>query len=298
MSPLALGLILISVCLHAGWNLLGKGRAPSLAFFMLAMASGALIFAPLLGLGPSFAVLPTEFWGWLVATGLCQVLYMGGLAWAYARGEVSVLYPIARALPVVLVPLVSLSLLGSQALTALDLVGMGLIVLGALVLPLSSPQGLRPSTYLTPALGFALLAAVGTTGYSLIDKQALDIMVSVGYSPTSAGAVFLVLQAIMTVVWGALLVMLLPAERRRLPALWRGERGSMVLTGVMVMATYGLVLVAMTLTAEVSLVVAMRQLSIPLGVMLGVLWLRERAAIAKWIGIVIMLAGLWTVALV
>ncbi len=72
----------------------------------------------------------------------------------------------------------------------------------------------------------------------------------------------------------------------------------MVLTGVMVMATYGLVLVAMTLTAEVSLVVAMRQLSIPLGVMLGVLWLRERAAIAKWIGIVIMLAGLWTVALV
>ena len=102
---------------------------------------------------------------------------------------------------------------------------MGLVLLGALILPLGSPQGLRPSTYLTPALGFALLAAVGTTGYSLIDKQALDIMVSVGYSPTSAGAVFLVLQAIMTVAWGALLVMLLPTERRRLPALWRGGAG-------------------------------------------------------------------------
>ncbi|WP_176502572.1 drug/metabolite transporter [Cobetia sp. 5-11-6-3] len=298
MSSLALGLILISVCLHAGWNLLGKGRAPSLAFFMLAMASGALIFAPLLGLGPSFAVLPAEFWGWLVATGLCQALYMGGLAWAYARGEVSVLYPIARALPVVLVPLVSLSLLDSQALTVSDFTGMGLIVLGALMLPLSSPQSLRARTYLTPALGFALLAALGTTGYSLIDKQALDIMLSVGYSPTSAGAVFLVLQAMMTVAWGAPMVMLLPTERRRLPMLWRGERGSMLLTGVMVMATYGLVLIAMTLTEEVSLVVAMRQLSIPLGVVLGVVWLRERAAMVKWVGIGVMLAGLWTVALV
>ncbi|MDH2375399.1 drug/metabolite transporter [Cobetia sp. 3AK] len=298
MSSLALGLILISVCLHAGWNLLGKGRAPSLAFFMLAMASGALIFAPLLGLGPSFAVLPAEFWGWLVATGLCQALYMGGLAWAYARGEVSVLYPIARALPVVLVPLFSLSLLDSQALTVSDFTGMGLIVLGALMLPLSSPQGLRARTYLTPALGFALLAALGTTGYSLIDKQALDIMLSVGYSPTSAGAVFLVLQAMMTVAWGAPLVMLLPTERRRLPMLWQGERGSMLLTGVMVMTTYGLVLIAMTLTEEVSLVVAMRQLSIPLGVVLGVVWLRERAAMVKWVGIGVMLAGLWTVALV
>ncbi|MDH2291431.1 drug/metabolite transporter [Cobetia sp. 10Alg 146] len=298
MSSLALGLILISVCLHAGWNLLGKGRAPSLAFFMLAMGSGALIFAPLLALGPAFNELPDEFWGWLVATGLCQAFYMGGLAWAYARGEVSVLYPIARALPVVLVPLVSLSLLDSQALTVSDFTGMGLIVLGALMLPLSSPQGLRARTYLTPALGFALLAALGTTGYSLIDKQALDIMLSVGYSPTSAGAVFLVLQAMMTVAWGAPLVMLLPTERRRLPMLWRGERGSMLLTGVMVMATYGLVLIAMTLTEEVSLVVAMRQLSIPLGVVLGVVWLRERAAMVKWVGIGVMLAGLWTVALV
>lgn len=265
---------------------------------MLAMGSGALILTPLLWLGPSIALLPDEFWGWLLATGLCQVLYMGGLAWAYARGEVSVLYPIARALPMVLVPLISLSLLGSQSLGVLDLVGMGLIVLGALILPLSSPQALRPATYLTPALGFALLAAVGTTGYSLIDKQALDIMVCVGYAPITAGAVFLVLQAMMTVSWGVPLVMLLPAERRRLPEIWRSERTSMVLTGVMVMATYGLVLVAMTLTAEVSLVVAKRQLSISLGVMLGVLWLRERAAIAKWIGIVVMLAGLWTVALV
>ncbi|WP_268746507.1 hypothetical protein [Nitrincola sp. A-D6] len=34
---------------------------------------------------------------------------MAGLAWAYARGEISVLYPLARALPVLLVPVSALS---------------------------------------------------------------------------------------------------------------------------------------------------------------------------------------------
>nr|WP_298249656.1 drug/metabolite transporter [uncultured Halomonas sp.] len=297
MSTGALGLVLLSVCLHAGWNLMGKGRAPSLAFFLMAVGCGALVLAPLLWLGPSPALLPPAFWGWLVASGLCQTLYLGGLAWAYARGEISVLYPVARALPVALVPLVSVGIMGSRALTLLDLSGMGLILIGALCLPLTSPRALRPSTYLTPAFGFALLAAVATVGYSLIDNRALALMMASGYTSLAAGSHFMVLQALMTLAWGLPVVVLLPAERRRLAALRYGERTAVVLTGIMMLTTYGLVLVAMALTAEVSLIVAMRQLSIPLGVLLGVWWLRERAAPAKWLGTALMLAGLWVVAL-
>ncbi|MDI4638498.1 MULTISPECIES: EamA family transporter [Halomonadaceae] len=297
MSALALSLVLLSVCLHAGWNLLGKGRAPSLAFFVLAMGCGALMLSPILWMGPSPAALPPAFWGWLVASGLCQMLYMGGLAWAYARGEISVLYPIARALPVVLVPLVSVGVLGSRALTSLDMLGMGLILIGALCLPLTSQQALSPSTYLTAAFGYALLAAVATAGYSLIDNQALLLMVQSGHSSFLAGGHFMVLQALATCAWGIPTVLLLRVERRHLPSLWRQERIAIPLTGIMVLSTYGLVLVAMALTEEVSLVVAMRQLSIPLGVLLGVWWLRERAAPAKWLGTALMLAGLWVVAL-
>lgn len=295
MNPLALGLVLVSVCLHASWNLLGKQRAPSLAFFVLAMSCGALQLSPLLWLGPPLTQLPPSFWGWLAASGFCQMLYMGGLAWAYARGEVSVLYPIARALPVMLVPLVSVGLLGSRSLTHLDLFGMGLILLGALCLPLTGPHSLRLSHYVSPALGFALLAAVATTGYSLIDKHALDLMLNSGYSNMTSGANFMVLQAIMTAIWGIPTVLLLPNERCHLPKLWANERGTMLLTGFMILTTYGLILVAMTLTEEVSLVVAIRQLSIPLGVVLGVILLREKAAPIKWIGTALMLIGLWTV---
>ncbi len=94
--------------------------------------------------------LPGAFWGWLVLSGFCQMLYMGGLAWAYARGEVSVLYPIARALPVVMVPLVSIAWLGNRGLGLWDGVGMLLIMLGALGLPLSRPEARRLASYLSP----------------------------------------------------------------------------------------------------------------------------------------------------
>ncbi len=297
MSSAALALVLVSVCMHAGWNVLGKRNAPSLASFTLAYGAGGAVMLPLVLLGPSLTALPSAFWGWLALSGLCQMLYMGGLAWAYARGDVSVLYPIARALPVVLVPLVSIVLLGSRVLDRWDGLGMVLVVAGALCLPLSHPQARRISTYLTPAMGFALLAAAGTVGYSLIDKQALGLMQGAGHSGLTAGAVFMVLQALMTLSWSVPLLALLPAERRRLPALRQQGLTMLVVTGLMMTCTYGLVLIAMALTDEVSYVVALRQLSIPVGVLMGVLWLKESASRAKAVGTLVMLAGLVLVTL-
>ncbi|MEL7896678.1 EamA family transporter [Vreelandella neptunia] len=297
MSSAALALVLVSVCMHAGWNVLGKRNAPSLASFTLAYGAGGAVMLPLVLLGPSLTALPSAFWGWLALSGLCQMLYMGGLAWAYARGDVSVLYPIARALPVIMVPLVSIALLGSRVLDRWDGLGMVLVVVGALCLPLSHPQARRISTYLTPAMGFALLAAAGTVGYSLIDKQALGLMQGAGHSGLTAGAVFMVLQALMTLTWSVPLMALLPAERRRLPALRQQGLTMLVVTGLMMTCTYGLVLIAMALTDEVSYVVALRQLSIPVGVLMGVLWLKEPASRAKAVGTLVMLAGLVLVAL-
>ncbi|CAM4199428.1 EamA family transporter [Vreelandella rituensis] len=296
MSPTALTLIVVSVCLHAGWNVLGKRRAPSLAFFSLAIMAGGLTFLPLLLLGPPVTVLPGKFWAWLVASGLCQMFYMGGLAWAYARGEVSVLYPIVRALPVVFVPLVSVALLGSQAITSFDVLGMGLIVLGALCLPLSDPAARRLATYFSPALGFALLAAVATMGYSLIDHRALVLMQQAGHSAQTAGAQFMVLQALVTLLWALPLIACLTKERRQLPKLWQSERQVIIVTGWMITGTYGLVLVALALTKEVSYVVALRQLSIPLGALIGILWLKERLSALKALSLGVMVVGLGMVA--
>ena len=82
--------------------------------------------------------------------GTCQALYMSGLAWAYARGDVSLLYPMARALPVLWVPAVALLVLPTPALDLDDSLGMGLIAISALIMPLTHWRAFRLESYLTP----------------------------------------------------------------------------------------------------------------------------------------------------
>ncbi|WP_218189708.1 MULTISPECIES: hypothetical protein [unclassified Pseudomonas] len=297
LNSMAFAITLLSVCMHAGWNLLGKKQAPSLSFFILAIGTSAILFSPLLSLGAGLDKLPAMFWWLLLATGLCQMLYMGGLAWAYSRGDVSVIYPLARALPVVMVPMVTVGLLGSQALVARDWYGIVLIVLGALCLPLSSFRSFRLKTYFNPALGYALLAAAGTVGYSVIDKVALDMMVNAGFSRLTAGANYMVLQALTTVLWGLPLIAVMSSERTVFAPVWREHRRSILVTGLMITATYGLVLIAMAFSTDVSYIVALRQLSIPVGVLIGVVWLKETAPPLKIISVAVMLLGLLVISL-
>jgi drug/metabolite transporter (DMT)-like permease len=277
---------------------MGKKQAPSLAFFTFAIGISALLFSPILLLDRSGLVdLSSEFWGILLITGLCQVLYMGGLAWSYSRGDISVLYPLARGLPVMLVPVVTVGLLGEHVLANATWGGMMLIVVGAFLLPLSNLHSLRLSTYLTPALAFALLAAFATVGYSILDKAALDIMTDHGFSKLDAGLNYMVLQAISTVLWAIPVISILQGERQSVRAIWLTQRRNALLTGIMITSTYGLVLIAMAVSTDVSYVVALRQLSIPIGVLIGVLWLKEKVSRFKLIGVTVMLSGLLLVSL-
>ena len=46
MITIATGLILVSACLHAGWNLLRKNAYPTAAFYLMANAFGCLVLCP------------------------------------------------------------------------------------------------------------------------------------------------------------------------------------------------------------------------------------------------------------
>jgi uncharacterized membrane protein len=65
----------------------------------------------------------------------------------------------------------------------------------------------------------------------------------------------------------------------------------------MMSTTYGLVLLAMTMTENVSYIVALRQLSIVIGMVLGVVFLFERLLLTRVVGSVMILLGLVLVAL-
>jgi drug/metabolite transporter (DMT)-like permease len=99
MSLFALGLILISAVFHATWNLLAKRAGADTPFLWLAYLVGAIVFAPF-AIGILVIARPELGWAALifiaVAVGL-QTLYFATLTAGYRAGDLSLVYPIARA---------------------------------------------------------------------------------------------------------------------------------------------------------------------------------------------------------
>jgi len=85
-------------------------------------------------------------------------------------------------------------------------------------------------------------------------------------------------------------------ERRQLRTLLRENWRYPVLAGLVCMAAYTLVLIAMGLASNVSYVMAFRQLSIPIGAALGIFVLKEKITVAKVLGVCLICAGLVAVA--
>jgi uncharacterized membrane protein len=301
MSWIAVALLSVSALAHAYWNLRGKSRQPSAALFLVGDGTVALLLLPLLLLSlPVLARLPARFWAFAAATGFCEALYYTGLACAYRTGHLSVIYPVVRSLPVVLVAAASVLLGRSQHIGSASLAGMGGIVAGCLLLPWPQRGGWRALGPWRVGHLWAALAGVGSAGYMLIDDSALALLRAAAGGPGASALAalrFAPLITLSTTVWLAGYVASRRAERQALAALWRSGLGYAQATGLTVWLAYGLVLVAMGYSRDVSYVTAFRQISIPIGAAFGVLLLREPLTWPKAIGVGLVFVGVVVVAL-
>ena len=299
MSVAAVLLLLCSAVIHVGWNLASKRRATGqtgTAFFLLANLFQVLLLLPIpLAYGAKALHLPGALWGWLAATGFFEALYYAALAGAYQHGELSIAYPLARAIPVLLVALVNLLLGRGGQLSPQALVGMALVFTGCILLPLANPTRPRLRDYLTISMGMALAAAIGTTGYSLVDDQALRLLRAAaqpGYSPIEAALIYSFWQTISSALLLLPLTLLTRRGRQALREATRHEAAGAFWTGAGIFAAYILVLVAMAYARNISYVVAFRQTSIPLGALVGVVWLKEKPYPMKFLSIATIFSGL------
>ena len=188
---------------------------------------------------------------------------------------------------------------GSE-LTAAAMAGMALIAVGSLALPVGRLSEWKLRDYLHPATLFAMMAAAGTCGYSMVDDQALRVLrASAGID---AGRVWITLvyaffETVSSGLW--MIVFLLfgrccgGAKGQR----FRDGFGNAALAGLGITSAYALVLLAMTFARNVSYVVAFRQLSIPIGAILGMTVLHEPRNAMKLTGMGVMMAGLLLVAI-
>ena len=285
--------------MHAGWNALGKGRVPTAAFFLVASLGGLVLLVAVPILYPRVVAGAGRIDIALVcAAGLFEAIYMGSLARGYRAGDLSIVYPLARAVPAITVAFGSVLLGRAEAIPAGCWAGSILIVAGCILLPKTRLGNFRLRDYANKPFLYAMLAAVGTTGYSLVDDTALGRLrfVHADLHPAPVTLVYSFFQVLMTAVWLAVLVF----PRREGRRSFRGAIGewrSALVTGALMTLTYAIVLIALAFAKDVSYVVAFRQASIPIGVLIGVVWFKEAMPLPKLLGTVILLIGLVLVSL-
>jgi drug/metabolite transporter (DMT)-like permease len=300
VSLAAILLILTAAIIHVGWNTVGKKRQPNLAFFAIAIICSAFLMAPILIWNRAlWAEMPSQVGFLLVVAGFWQALYIGSLGYAYKHGHLSIAYPLARALPVLFVTMVS-AFRSEVPLTPALYLGGALIIVGALLLPLPHFRDWDWHHYRNLSCLFALFAAIGTAGYSMTDDYALGIFrnaASDNFTPLNVTPFYMCLESISSGLWLLPALLLNKQNRQDAREIFRSDLKTVAATAPFMAVGYLLILLSMAYVEDVSYVVAFRQASIPLGAIVGIVFLKEPAQGPKIVGVGLMFVGLVLTAL-
>jgi drug/metabolite transporter (DMT)-like permease len=217
-----------------------------------AMVAGTLIGLPFAILG-WFLVgqppIPPEVWVLGIASGIVEVVYLVLLAGAYRRGDLSVVYPIARGTAPLLTVLSGVVLLGERLSTA-GYVGLGFLIAGLLVV--QRPwRVLRGGRRLEAAVPWAFACGISIATYSTIDRVGVRLI-----EPWVFAAILFPVCAIGLGLW----VRYIDVQARTSPApSWK--RASVA--GFFAVDTYILILAAYSI-APLSIVSPLRESAIVL----------------------------------
>ncbi len=286
MSGYELGLVLLSALLHASWNAAAKRSESPTAFLLTMEAVSLAIYLPVLILGFRLSELPPGLWPWIASSAVVHAFYAYWLSRGYTHGDLSLVYPIARTTPA-FVPLFAVPLMG-ETVSPTAALGIGLVVAGMWAIQLDGKLRLRSLRSL--AAVFAYLTLLTTVAYSLIDKQAMQLLDAADWTGPAPRA--LVYMGLFEFAYVPLFYLLAARSlaKGELVRVARGEWGTAIVGAVFGICSYALILEALR-TAQVSYVVAARQSSVVFAVALGVFFLRERPGRIRVIGVLATIAG-------
>lgn len=199
-----------------------------------------------------------------------------------------------RSSPIIFVTIAMFLLGRGDQIRRLSIAGITLIVAGRFHLPMRHIDDIRLKNYLNKSS----IAACATAGYSIIDDQALRLLqASEGLPGTiQTTLLYALLGGLSSVLWLGFFTLVNQRERARLRTALKEQLRVSALVGAGMYVTYPLVLISMAFVANVSYVVAFRQISLPIGVVFGVWIFKEPGYALKFIGITIIFLGLVLVA--
>ena len=298
MTLSAFWLILLSIFLHVGWNLISKKSKPTAAFYLLTSVTSFLLYVPCVFFaGIDWGALGSRFWCFLLLSIVFEILYFIGLFKTYRSADISLAYPMVRALPVLLVAAVTSFFGIGKALNLWAVTGIFIVFAGCLMMPLQKFSDFSWRNYMTPVLGYMLLAACGTTGYTVLDGMLIpQILAHTSNSQLAATGAFISLLELGITTGLSIYVLSIKRERESFKELFLRSRTPHV-CGIFSSSAYILVVLAMPLVSNVSYVQAFRQMSLPLGVAAGIFILKEKCPPVRLAGVGAIVAGLVIAAL-
>ncbi|BBO72850.1 hypothetical protein DSCW_02670 [Desulfosarcina widdelii] len=290
MNETAIFLVLLSAAMHALRNFLTKKALDKQSFIWWYETFGLIFFTPVF-----VWVLVSEGMGVLIfskmilISGVLHVLYWVFLAKSLENGDLSLVYPIMRSSPA-LVLVFSIAVLGERVSTT-GIAGILLVAVGVYTIGMnrfSLAELIRPMRAVRSdrATRFALLTLVMVAAYSLADKIAVEEMHPVVFAylyPWVSMALFSLYLGNTKWSGGAFI------------REWDCNKTGILLCGVLSIFGYFLILAAFTLE-RVSYIVGLRQLSIVFAVLLGGHFLKEENRLVRIVSSVVIFLGAYLIA--
>ncbi|GAB4122615.1 MAG: DMT family transporter [Roseiflexaceae bacterium] len=284
MTLTALALVLIAAVLHTAWNLILKQAQERAVVGWWAMLIGSLIFAPLIAVAWP---LPAVIWPYIVVSACVEAAYMLLLSRAYQHGDFSLVYPIARGSAPIFLAIWSVLFLHDPPALG-GVLGILLLIAGLAAIGIGQ---LRNRAAGTPIGGAAIALAVGVAFtisiYSAIDAAAVRLADPLAYNALVFAATALAQAPFVLIGKGKGI--------GQAVAVLRMEWCRAVPIGVLMLATYGLVLIAYA-QSTASYVGAIRELSIVLAAIAGWRWLGEGFGKLRMLGAALTFCGVLAIA--
>lgn len=282
--PLAgLGLLLIAAILHAGWNFFVKQAQEKQVFTWWGLVIGSICFAPLLFLSHPF---PLRIWPYVISSALVEGAYYIILTRAYAYGDFSLVYPLARGTAPAFLLIWTMLFLGERPRPA-GFIGLALLVLGLMLVGGKTWWSLRKTTMLsTSAMILALSVACCISVYSVIDGAAVHLVDPLPYTVLVIGLSTIFITPVILVRYGRHVAM----------AEWHANWPRLILVGILMLLSYMLVLQTYAI-AHVSYAGAIREVSVVIAALLGWRLLGEDFGRLRVIGACVIFIGILVIAI-
>ncbi len=289
MTPQLIGLVLFSTVMHASWNLLARReRCEGLFLSRMLVIISIAGFLPVLVSEIMVRSLTPLAWACVVGSGLCCGVYYYFLAKSYESSDFTVVYPVVRSLPVLLIAFGDV--LRGKFLTGPGWVGMVIVAMGCFLAPLHSIREISLSKYLNRTTLWLVMAALGTVGYSLLDKAAAEV---VKQGPATAARYAYVFFLVSYLTYESVIRLRKDPRQRSETLGWIMP----ALGSVFCFGAYWLVLWVYQMADNASYVYAFRQFSILIGVALGFVIYKERGVRVRMAAAAMIIAGLVVIGL-